>query len=119
MTESRKRNEIVSTRLTATELEQIQALAGERSISTYMREAALAAADRMETGGNRHARAKNGAAWILLFAPGRIIHIRRAPGYQSDGVALWTAADARLLAGALLEAADVAERPDPTEEMAA
>jgi hypothetical protein len=116
MSESRKRNEVVSTRLSADELAQIQALAGDRGISTYLRERALAAACQAQSGGgNPHAQFRRGEAWHLIYAPGRVISIRRAPGYRADGVGVWTSRDARALAAALLEAADVAELPDPLD----
>lgn len=113
MTEQRKRNEIASVRLSPDELMSLQKLAGGRPISTVLREAALAAA---RADADTPVRTWRGEAWVLLAQAARVIAIKRAPGYRSDGVGIWNPADARKLAAALLEAADVQEQRNLTDE---
>ncbi len=118
MSEARHRSEVVSTRLSPEEATAIRKLAGERGISTYLRERALAEVEKPAPPcGNPHAKYVRGEAWELEYAPGRIIQMRRGPRYfGGSGIGVWTPRDARDLAAALLEAANVAEQPDPTDQ---
>jgi hypothetical protein len=114
MSEERRRTEIVSLRLTPEERAALEQQAGDRALSAYLRHRALGAPPVL--GLNPHMQTWSGTAWRLEAAPGRVIQVRRQPNYYSDGVAVWTSADARKLAAALLQAADLAEQPDPMEE---
>lgn len=121
MSESRQRNHMVAVRLNPAELAQLQQMAAGKGISTFLRETVLAAAveSRTPSGLNPHAQYRRGDSWRLDFAPGRIIGVRPASGFDGAyGVGMWSGRDARALAAALLEAADVADLPE-MEEVAA
>lgn len=121
MSENRKRTEVVSVRLDLNELAELQRLAGDQPISTYIREKGLAAALRSEqpaAGVNPHAVYRRGRAWSLGAAPGRMLGIGWARSLIPNLLHLRSAADARALAAALIELADLIEQPEPGEAVA-
>jgi hypothetical protein len=69
---------------------------------------------------NPHLVQRRGEHWTLWAAPGRLIEIGHGRhNWWPQDVRLKYPDDARALAVALLEAADIAEQEDPAEEGAA
>lgn len=109
------RSEVVSVRFTPDEVSAIRAHCGDGEVSRHIRNAALAAATGVFPAAPS-VRTWHGEAWVLLAQGARVISIRRAPGYTSSGVGISEPADARRLAAALLEAADVQEQRNLSDE---
>lgn len=110
MSDNRQRTEVVSLRLTPEERERLEQQAAGEPLSTYLRRRSIEPLP--VPGCNPHMRAWQGHTWYVEAAPGRTIAVLR--GWSGPGIGT-NSKDARRLAAALLQAADLAEQSDPDE----
>ncbi len=67
-------------------------------------------------GWNPHLVTRRGRDWTLWAAPGRMIAIGQGGDWWPQGVNVADAANARALAAALVELADLTEQPEPDDD---
>lgn len=106
------RSEVVSIRFTPDEVAALKAAAKGEDLSAYLRRHGLTHATPATTSWGM--RTWNNPEFCVAAAPGRTISVSRTWNLPS-GMFLRDPRAARKLAAALLEAADVAEQPDPCE----
>lgn len=111
---SDSRSEVVSLRFSPDELARLQKLADGRTLSTVIRDLVVDRVSPPTEYGNPHAVRQRGEGWIVNAAPGRTIEVHRYEAWPL----IRSPRDARALAVALLKAADIAEQPEPDEEVA-